>query len=50
MDGSIQPIKIFISYAHQDDEYRQALVVQLRSLLNLERVEIWHDASPRRLR
>jgi formylglycine-generating enzyme required for sulfatase activity len=43
MDGSIQPVKIFLSYAHQDDEYLQALVVQLSSLLKRKLVEIWHD-------
>jgi hypothetical protein len=50
MDESIKPIKIFLSYAHRDDEYRQELMVQLSSLLNRKLVEIWHDSSPRRLR
>jgi hypothetical protein len=27
MDESIKPIKIFLSYAHQDDEYRHELMV-----------------------
>jgi hypothetical protein len=43
MDESIKPIKIFLSYAHRDDEYRQELMVQLSSLLNRKLVEIWHD-------
>jgi hypothetical protein len=28
IDESIKPIKIFLSYAHRDDEYRQELMVQ----------------------
>jgi hypothetical protein len=40
MDESIKPIKIFLSYAHQDDEYRQELMVHLSSLLNRKLVKI----------
>ena len=36
-------LKAFISYAHEDEEHRQALQTHLTSLQRLGLVEAWHD-------
>jgi formylglycine-generating enzyme required for sulfatase activity len=37
------PIKIFISYSHQDDELRKELTPHLASAKDQKLIELWHD-------
>ena len=38
-----EPIKVFISYAHEDDALRQELVGHCKGLENLGLITLWHD-------
>ena len=38
-----RPVRIFISYAHEDEPFREDLGVHLSVLLRLGLVDIWHD-------
>jgi hypothetical protein len=38
-----KPLKIFCSYAHEDEVYLEVLHKQLRQLERLEMIEWWHD-------
>jgi TIR domain len=40
-----QPIKVFLSYSHQDDELRKELSSHLSSLANEKLIEPWHDRN-----
>jgi formylglycine-generating enzyme required for sulfatase activity len=40
-----QPIKVFLSYSHQDDELRQELSSHLSSLAHQKLIEPWHDRN-----
>jgi tetratricopeptide (TPR) repeat protein len=37
------PLKVFISYAHEDDEHREALVAHLAPLVDDGLIQLWHD-------
>lgn len=39
----MKPVKLFISYAHEDEEYKDQLVKQLSGLLRRGWVEEWND-------
>ncbi len=39
----MKPVKIFISYAHEDEEYKDQLVKQLSGLLRNGWIEEWND-------
>lgn len=41
--GADQPLKVFISYSHQDDALRQRLDVHLSLLKRQGVLEVWHD-------
>jgi hypothetical protein len=41
--GTGNPIKIFISYSHHDEEYREKLEKALSPLKRLKKIEIWDD-------
>jgi hypothetical protein len=38
-----QPVRIFISYSHKDEELREELEGQLAILKNLQKIRIWQD-------
>ena len=43
-----EPIKVFISYSHQDDGLRQELVEHLAPLQEYEKlIDLWHDREIR---
>ena len=39
----MKPVKLFISYAHEDEEYKDQLVKHLSSLLRKGWLEEWND-------
>jgi len=41
--GADQPLKVFVSYSHQDDALRQRLDVHLSLLKRQGVLEVWHD-------
>jgi TIR domain len=40
-----EPIKVFISYSHQDDELRKELSAHLSGLQHKQLIEPWHDRN-----
>ena len=42
-EGGTKKLKVFISYAHKDDELREKLVTHLAQLRNDGLIEEWHD-------
>ena len=37
------PVKVFISYAHRDNEFREKLLEMLKGLVDREVIQIWQD-------
>ncbi len=40
-----QPVEIFISYSHRDDDLREELVVHLSNLRRQKKIHAWHDRA-----
>jgi formylglycine-generating enzyme required for sulfatase activity len=38
-----EPVKVFLSYSHRDEELRNELVQHLSGLVRSGKIEIWHD-------
>ncbi|MGB8702645.1 MAG: toll/interleukin-1 receptor domain-containing protein [Thermosynechococcaceae cyanobacterium] len=38
-----EPVKVFLSYSHQDEALRQELVSHLSGLQRQGIIELWHD-------
>ena len=38
-----EPIKVFISYSHRDDELKQELLTHLKGLERQKIIKLWHD-------
>jgi hypothetical protein len=43
--AAFRPLKVFISYSHKDDIYRQKLEEHLAMLRNTQYVQEWHDRN-----
>ena len=43
MRGTDVPLKIFISYAHEDEELKNALLKHLAILRRQKKIETWDD-------
>lgn len=43
MNDASTPLKLFVSYAHEDEDYRKRLEVHLAPLKNAGYYEVWHD-------
>lgn len=41
--GSAAPLKVFVSYAHEDEPHRATLLAHLSALEDEGLIEIWHD-------
>jgi Effector-associated domain 1/TIR domain/CHAT domain len=41
----LEPIEIFISYSHKDDELREELVIHLSNLRRQGKISAWHDRA-----
>ncbi|MEM0982225.1 MAG: toll/interleukin-1 receptor domain-containing protein [Cyanobacteria bacterium P01_H01_bin.58] len=39
------PLKVFVSYSHRDEPYKDDLVVFLKALKNLGKIRIWQDRA-----
>ncbi|MEO1095713.1 MAG: toll/interleukin-1 receptor domain-containing protein [Cyanobacteria bacterium J06638_28] len=39
------PLKVFVSYSHKDEPYKDDLVVFLKALKNLGKIRIWQDRA-----
>ncbi len=37
------PVKVFISYSHKDNEFKEKLLEMLQGLVTREVIQIWHD-------
>ena len=37
------PVKVFISYAHKDNEFKEKLLEMLKGLIDREVIQIWQD-------
>jgi Effector-associated domain 1/TIR domain len=42
---SLEPIEIFISYSHRDDDLRDELVIHLSNLRRQGKISAWHDRA-----
>jgi Effector-associated domain 1/TIR domain/CHAT domain len=42
---ALEPIEIFISYSHKDDELREELVTHLSNLRQQGKISAWHDRA-----
>ncbi|MBM0745652.1 toll/interleukin-1 receptor domain-containing protein (plasmid) [Phormidium sp. CLA17] len=40
-----EPIEVFISYSHRDDDLRQELDIHLANLKRQKKIEAWHDRA-----
>lgn len=41
--SSSAPLKVFISYSHNDKYWKNELIKQFRSMIDIELIQIWHD-------
>jgi hypothetical protein len=42
-ERSMDPLKVFVSYAHEDADFRKLLGGHLTSLVNERLIQVWHD-------
>jgi len=41
--GTVRPVRLFVSYSHRDEEFREELANHLKIFERMELIEQWHD-------